>query len=95
MIRADAPLTIPDQSYPFEFTADQSGAGTLLVVVAEKGIDLGPILNGAAFEPAANPAEALTVLAADLSEPIIFADPQVPNRAPRWAFVAVPYLVSP
>jgi hypothetical protein len=94
-IRANAPLTIPDQSYPFEFTADQAGPGTLLVVAAEKGIDLGPILSGDAFEPATNPAKALTVLAANLSQPIIVADPNVPNRAPLWAFVSVPYVVQP
>ena len=55
VVRANAPLTIPDESYPFQFTATDAGPGELLVIVAEKGANLTPLLQGPAFEPTKRP----------------------------------------
>jgi hypothetical protein len=95
LVRAGAALTIPDQSYPFEFTATDDGQGTLIVLVAEKGLDLGPLLQGPAFEPVNNADRNLVAVAAQLQQPVLDPNPQVPNRAHRWAFVTVPYVVEP
>jgi hypothetical protein len=95
LIRGGAPLTIPDESYPFEFTATDDGPGTLMVLVAEKGVDLGPVLQGPAFEPVRDAGRNLVAVAEQLQQPVLNPDPQVPNRARRWAFVTVPYVVEP
>jgi hypothetical protein len=94
-VRARATLTIPDKSYPFDFTATDAGKGTLIVLVAEPGTDLDALLEGAAFSPVVAADRAFAVTAADLQEPILNADPLVPNRARRWALQLVPYEVAP
>lgn len=95
-IRAGAPLTIPDESYPFEFTATDAGPGTLIVLVAEEGTDFGAILAGTpAFDALTTPSRNLVALASQLQQPVLDPDPNVPNRARRWAFTTVPYVVEP
>jgi metacaspase-1 len=94
-VRARATLTIPDQSYPFDFTATDAGKGTLIVLVAEPGTDLDALLDGAAFDPVVAADRAFVAVAANLQETVLDADPGVPNRARRWAFQLVPYEISP
>lgn len=88
-------LTIPDESYPFEFTATDPGPGSLVVLVTEPGVDLQPLFESSDFEIIDNVERALVAIAAELQEPVLVSDPDTPNRARRWAFVTVPYMVSP
>jgi uncharacterized caspase-like protein len=87
-------LTIPDESYPFEFTATDPGPGTLVVLVTEPGVDLEPLFASSDFEIIKDVDKALVAIAAELQAPVLDPDPDVPNRAHKWAFVTVPYLVG-
>lgn len=88
-------LTIPDESYPFEFTATDAGPGSLVVLVTEPGVDLQPLFESSDFEIIQNVDKALVAIAAQLQQPVLDPDPSTPNRARRWAFVTVPYMVAP
>ncbi|MHA6299758.1 caspase family protein [Devosia sp. CAU 1758] len=93
-IVAGAPLTIPDRNYPFEFIATDAGAGTLLVLVVEEDVDIGPLLESADFAAPDRLDRALLAVAADLQAPVLSPDPDIPNRARTWAYVSVPYSVE-
>jgi hypothetical protein len=93
-IRANAPLTIPDASYPFSFVATDVGPSSLIVLVAEPGTNLDSLLGDAPFEPVTNADRALASMAATLQSPLLSSDPGVPNRARRWAFALVPYDIA-
>jgi hypothetical protein len=96
LIRGGKPLTIPDEAYPFEFTATDAGPGTLLVLVAEPGTEFGQLLaDSPAFEAVEAPDKALVAVAAELQEPLLSPDPNLDNRARRWAFVSIPYQIDP
>lgn len=95
-IRANAPLTIPDASYPFEFTADTAGDGALLVLVGEPGMDFSPIVSGAkAFDADPAPAKPVVALADILETPVVDPSGQQPTRDRRWAFKRIDYTVVP
>ncbi|MGY2995048.1 caspase family protein [Mesorhizobium sp. URHB0026] len=95
-IRAGVALTIPDERYPFEFTATDPGPGTLMVVAAEKGTDFEAILAGTpALDALTTPVRNLVAIASQLQQPVLDPNPNVPNRARRWAFTTVPYVVEP
>lgn len=95
-IRRGAPLTIPDASYGFAFTATHPGAGKLLVLVAEDGVDLSGVLNhNLDFKPIPNPRSIIVEVADKLDAPKISPDPAVPNGGHRFAFVTVDYEVIP
>ncbi len=95
-VNANAPITIPDKSYGFDFTATDAGPGTLLVLVAEQAVDLSGILGrNLDFKPVANAREILVEIADKVDAPKISADLTVPNGSFRYAFVTVPYVVQP
>lgn len=95
MIAGGSVLTIPDQNYPFEFTATDAGPGALMVLVAEPDVDLSALLQAAAFEVVDDPARALIAIAAELQTPSLSADTETFNGARKWAFATLPYLVLP
>lgn len=45
LIRANAPLTLPDAAYGCEFTASEAGTGQILVIVSEDNVALDALLN--------------------------------------------------
>jgi hypothetical protein len=96
LIRAGAPTTIPDSSYGFVFRAKDAGHGQLLVLVADKALDLsgivGKSLDG---KPEADPRGIVVELAQKIQTPMITPDLTIPNGSYRWAFKAVPYDVMP
>ena len=95
-IRRGAPITIPDASYGFAFTATHPGPGKLLVLVAEEGLDLSQVLSrNLDFKPMSNARSIVVEIANKLDEPKISPDPALPNGSHRFAFVAVPYEVLP
>ncbi len=95
-IRSDAPMTIPDESYGFVFTASRPGIGKLLVLVAEDGVDLSEFLaRNLKFQPMSEPRAIITEIADKLNAPKITADLEVPNGSHHWAFVTTPYEVLP
>ena len=95
-IRSDAPLTIPDASYGFVFTATHPGPGKLLVLVAEEGVELSKLLaSNLNFKPMSNPGAIIREIAEKLNTPKITPDLSVPNGSRHWAFVTLPYEVLP
>lgn len=94
-LRAGFPLTVPDAQYGQVFTADTVGKGTLLVLVAEKALDLSGITGkNLTFESISNPRGIVVELASKVQAPLVTPSPTEPNRPYRWAFVAVPYEVT-
>ncbi len=95
-VRAGAPTTIPDASYGFAFEAADAGTGQLLVLVADRSLDLSGIvgrrLDGKAI---ADPRGIVVELAEELQKPVVTPDLDKPNGAHRWAFKAVPYRIDP
>lgn len=95
-VRAGSRITIPDARYGFTFEATDPGAGTLLVLVAEQGLDLSGVLGrNLDFAPLGDPRGLIVELTDRVQAPMITPDLTVPNRGYRWAFMAVPYVVEP
>jgi metacaspase-1 len=95
-IRGGAPMTIPDASYGFVFTANRPGRGTLLVLVAEEDVQLSEYLSrNLNFKPMSEPRAVITEIAEKLNAPKITPDLAVPNGSHHWAFVTTPYEVFP
>ena len=88
-IHANVDILIPDEG--FRFTADDAGSSELLVLVADKDVDLSGIvgqeLNG-------TPKDFLARLATRMLAPKLNPDPNVPNRAYRWAFATASYTIG-
>jgi hypothetical protein len=94
IVEAGQGLTIPDESYPFEFTATDPGPGSLMVLVTEPDVDIQALFQSGDFEAIDDVGKALVAIAAELQEPVLTSEPDIANRARRWAFVTVPYTVS-
>lgn len=97
LIRANAPVVIPDASYGFAFVPTDAGKGDLLVLVAEPDIDLHTLVaDELAFKPTGDPKALLAGLTAKLLSPRLdpSADPAATNRARRWAFATVAYEIG-
>jgi len=95
-IRSDAPMTIPDASYGFVFTASHPGRGKLLVLVAEEGVELSELLaSNLNFKSMSKPEAIISGIADKLDAPKITPDLAVPNGSHHWAFVTAPYEVLP
>ncbi|MBE7197910.1 MAG: caspase family protein [Parafilimonas terrae] len=96
-IRANAPLTMPDAYWGVSFKATPpTGPGALLVLVTEEGLDLDKATGGAlTFKPIGQPSRLMEIVSAELAMPVVSPQPDVPTRAPRWAFAKIPYSVAP
>jgi metacaspase-1 len=95
-IRSGGPLTFPDASYGFVFTASRPGRGTLLVLVAEEDVELSEYLvRNLNFKPMSQPRAVITEIAEKLNTPKITNDLEVPNGSRHWAFITTPYEVLP
>jgi hypothetical protein len=93
LIHADVDIMIPDQG--FRITADDAGSSELLVLVAEPDVDLkGIVGQELQLQPIAEPKDFLGRLATKLLAPKLSADPNVPNRAYRWAFATASYTIG-
>jgi hypothetical protein len=95
-VNGNTPITIPDASYGFAFTATVPGPGTLLVLVAEQALDLSGVVDkNLNFDSVTDSRGLVVELANRLEAPMISPDLTIPNRGYRWAFAAVPYVIGP
>ena len=96
-IRAGAPLTMPDAYWGIGFkAAPPVGAGALLVLVTEDGLDLSQATGlNLGFKPVGQTSRLLQVISDAVEKPVVSPVLDVPTRAPRWAFVRLPYAVVP
>jgi hypothetical protein len=96
-IRANAPLTMPDAYWGVHFHATPpAGAGSLLVLVTEEGVDLSKGTGGDLdFKPILHTSRLLQVVGEELEKPVVSPKLEEPTRAARWAFVRLPYTVKP
>ena len=94
-IRAHTPLTIPDAFWGVQFTArPPTGAGSLLVLVGEDGMDLGKATSGSLdFKPLVQTSRLLQVIAAEVQKPVVSPTLDEPTREARWAFARIPYRI--
>jgi hypothetical protein len=92
-IHGDVDVLIPDEG--FRITANDAGGSELLVLVAEPDIDLkGIVGQELQLQPIAEPKDFLARLAAKMLAPKLTEDPNVPNRAYRWAFATASYAIE-
>lgn len=96
-IRAGAPLVMPDAYWGINFKASPpAGAGALLVLVTEDGLDLSRATGlNLGFKPVAQTSRLLQVIGDTIERPVVSPVLDVPTRAPRWAFMRLPYAVVP
>ncbi|MCH8240334.1 MAG: DUF4384 domain-containing protein, partial [Proteobacteria bacterium] len=95
LIRAHAPLTIPDAYYGFAFTADTKGPGTLIALVVEDAARLETIVSQHLdFSALKDPDKLLAALARELYRPLETEEDDKPNRRLKWAYKAVKYVVE-
>ena len=92
-IRANHPLTIPDESYGFAFTAGPPiGRGQLIAIVTEDPVDLGGLLDGHRdLEPFEDKLELMQSIAERLYA-VWTGDEE--NRGARWAVGYAEYRIS-
>lgn len=96
-VRANAPFTMPDAFWGISIKAKPpAGAGALLVLVTEDGVDISKATGlDLDFKPIQRTSRILQVIGTEVAKPVVSPKLEEPTRAARWAFVRVPYTVSP
>lgn len=92
-IAAGRPLTIPDPTYGFEFTASEpAGQGQLIALVLQDPVDLGALLTrNRALQPVPAPVDHMADLAARLRRPWT---QDTTTRPIRWSMTATTYRIT-
>lgn len=93
-IAAGRPLTIPDATYGFDFTASEpAGEGQLVALVLQDPVDLGALLTrNRDLQPVAAPVDHMADLAARLRRPWT---QDAATRPIRWSMASTRYRITP
>lgn len=96
-IQANAPLLMPDAYWGIQFKATPpAGKGSLLVLVAEDGMDLNKATDRSLdLKPIKATSRLLEIIATEAAKPINTPVLEEPTRAARWAFKRIPYTIAP
>lgn len=92
MVRADAPLTMPDPTYGCAFTATEKGKGQIVAIVSEDNVPVDALLGrNKGLEVVANPRNYLSEI---LNALLAVWTGDERNRAARWGLGTATYEVK-